>query len=80
MSLLRTDPSVSRVRPDDCGIAAQIVAQEAAAATAQARLGNGPNKSGTCQACGNPIEKKRLAALPTARRCLGCQKALESKR
>lgn len=27
---------------------------------------------GVCVACGGPIEGRRLAALPTADRCLGC--------
>lgn len=28
---------------------------------------------GICEVCGNPIAKKRLAALPHATRCIGCE-------
>ena len=34
--------------------------------------------SGICVDCGEPIEKKRLKALPTAQRCIGCQQLLEA--
>lgn len=30
-----------------------------------------------CQSCGDDIEPARLAALPSARRCIGCQTLLE---
>jgi DnaK suppressor protein len=32
---------------------------------------------GTCSACGQPIERARLAALPEAETCLRCQEELE---
>lgn len=32
---------------------------------------------GLCAACGNPIGKARLAALPTATRCIDCARAAE---
>lgn len=32
---------------------------------------------GTCQNCSNPIQPKRLAALPWARYCLNCQELVE---
>jgi RNA polymerase-binding transcription factor len=35
---------------------------------------------GICDACGNLIEQARLLALPHARRCLGCQRRVESRR
>lgn len=38
---------------------------------ALARLGN--HGYGICQVCGKPISAKRLAALPTATRCVNCQ-------
>jgi DnaK suppressor protein len=32
---------------------------------------------GTCQNCENPIQAKRIAALPWARYCLSCQELVE---
>jgi DnaK suppressor protein len=32
---------------------------------------------GTCQNCSNPIQPKRLAAIPWARYCLNCQELVE---
>lgn len=32
---------------------------------------------GDCEECGEPINPARLEALPTARRCVDCQEALE---
>lgn len=40
---------------------------------AQARLAAGTY--GRCSACGEPIAEERLAARPTARRCVGCTSA-----
>lgn len=77
MSLLRTDPSAMRIRPDDSGIAEQIAIQDAAAATARALANATPNIQGTCQECQNPIGEKRLAALPTAKRCIACEEVRE---
>lgn len=37
---------------------------------AVARLDDGTY--GTCEGCGRPIARERLAALPTARRCVAC--------
>ncbi|MDI3316402.1 MAG: TraR/DksA C4-type zinc finger protein [Bacillota bacterium] len=34
---------------------------------------------GYCQRCGRPIEVERLKAVPEARLCAGCQRALEAK-
>jgi DnaK suppressor protein len=33
---------------------------------------------GICEDCGQPIGEERLAALPAATRCVGCQAAWES--
>jgi DnaK suppressor protein len=33
---------------------------------------------GTCAACGAPIERRRLEALPWAVRCTGCEEAREA--
>ena len=33
-----------------------------------------------CADCGDPIPRRRLAALPSAERCLGCQSELEVRR
>jgi DnaK suppressor protein len=33
---------------------------------------------GTCAACGAPIERRRLLALPWAVRCAGCEEAREA--
>ncbi|QPL39370.1 TraR/DksA C4-type zinc finger protein [Erythrobacter sp. A30-3] len=30
-----------------------------------------------CAECGDPIEEKRRAAMPSATRCIGCQSAYE---
>lgn len=35
---------------------------------------------GRCEECGQAIGAKRLEALPCARRCIGCQRALEEGR
>jgi RNA polymerase-binding transcription factor DksA len=32
---------------------------------------------GTCVSCGQPIERERLEAYPTANRCAACQRAYE---
>jgi DnaK suppressor protein len=32
---------------------------------------------GNCEACGEPIDRARLDALPTARRCVSCQERSE---
>jgi RNA polymerase-binding protein DksA len=40
-------------------------------AAAEARLHGGT--FGTCEVCGWPIPVERLRAMPTARRCVGCQ-------
>ncbi|MBI2022909.1 TraR/DksA C4-type zinc finger protein [Candidatus Daviesbacteria bacterium] len=39
---------------------------------ALSNISNG--KYGKCENCGNPIEKERLAAMPTATRCISCSK------
>ncbi len=36
----------------------------------------GPGR-GTCVACGDPIPPARLAALPSARTCIDCQREIE---
>ena len=38
--------------------------------SAMARIAAGTY--GTCEACGKPIDDRRLAALPYAARCIGC--------
>ena len=43
---------------------------------ALARLGG--DRFGVCQACGAPVERKRLEAVPWARCCLSCQEQQES--
>ena len=35
---------------------------------------------GACEACGSPIERPRLKALPFAKKCMGCQNAAERGR
>ena len=35
---------------------------------------------GVCTACGNPIDPRRLAAQPTALRCLECQAVAEGRK
>jgi DnaK suppressor protein len=34
---------------------------------------------GDCERCGEPIAEKRLEALPFARYCIGCQRAVEEE-
>lgn len=34
---------------------------------------------GVCERCGEPIAEKRLEALPFARYCIGCQRAVEEE-
>jgi DnaK suppressor protein len=34
---------------------------------------------GECERCGEPIAEKRLEALPFARHCIGCQRAIEQE-
>ena len=34
---------------------------------------------GSCERCGEPIVEKRLEALPFARYCIGCQRAIEEE-
>lgn len=36
------------------------------------------NATGLCIECDEPIEAKRLAALPSALRCIGCQEGMET--
>lgn len=43
---------------------------------AQARLAAGT--FGSCEDCGRPIGLPRLRAMPTARRCVPCQRAAEA--
>lgn len=38
------------------------------------------NTYGLCEHCKNPIEKKRIKALPSARYCMGCQSGSERNR
>lgn len=33
-----------------------------------------------CERCGDPIEEARRAAMPSARKCTGCQEAAERRR
>lgn len=41
------------------------------------RTATAPNLTGICADCGDLIEPERLAALPTARRCIICQEKHE---
>lgn len=36
--------------------------------------------TGMCVDCGDPIEPERLAALPYAQRCIGCQRQQEHRK
>lgn len=46
-------------------------------AVRQARRRLAAGQYGVCQACGDPIELRRLEALPTALRCMRCQSKAE---
>lgn len=50
---------------------AHAVQELQAVAAARQRLEAG--RFGECQSCGEPIELRRLEALPTAMRCMRCQ-------
>lgn len=54
---------------------AHAVAELEAVRAARERLENG--SYGQCLACGEPIELRRLEALPTALRCIRCQSLAE---
>jgi RNA polymerase-binding transcription factor len=45
------------------------------AAEAEARRAHGDY--GICESCGRPIGEERMAALPTATRCIACQSEWE---
>jgi RNA polymerase-binding transcription factor DksA len=56
----------------------QIIDQEAKQVhDAQERLAEG--SYGICAECGKPISPERLAARPSATRCIECQRGLESR-
>jgi RNA polymerase-binding transcription factor DksA len=56
----------------------QIIEQEAKQVEhAQQRLAEG--NYGICLECGRPISPERLAARPSATRCIDCQRALEAR-
>jgi phage/conjugal plasmid C-4 type zinc finger TraR family protein len=51
----------------------QAVADEIERILERGREGSAAPVDGTCQDCGQPIGDERLAALPTATRCVRCQ-------
>jgi phage/conjugal plasmid C-4 type zinc finger TraR family protein len=51
----------------------QAVADEIVRILDQGREDSGPAIDGRCQDCGEPIGEERLAAVPTASRCVRCQ-------
>ena len=62
-------------RSRDLSIVEDLDAQLADVEHASARLTNG--SYGTCEACGTPIDPKRLAARPATRFCLEDQQGAE---
>jgi RNA polymerase-binding transcription factor DksA len=65
-------------RERDFSILDQVEGELAAVERALRRLEEGT--SGTCEACGEPIEEERLEAMPAARFCLKHQAAAEQQR
>lgn len=59
--------------------AQQLELDRRADALAARRAASAPSHlaTGICCDCGDPIEPERLAALPSARRCLDCQALAE---
>jgi RNA polymerase-binding transcription factor DksA len=66
MSAKETDEAIKRVRA-----AGEEQARHAAEARDQGAYG-------TCEVCGGPIGRDRLAAVPEATRCIPCQGAWEA--
>lgn len=67
---------------DECDIAQEHQAFQLRALLEQAGTKPGPDqfiKDGVvvCRECGDPIEARRLAALPTAAFCVECQGCLD---
>ncbi|HXR56679.1 MAG TPA: TraR/DksA family transcriptional regulator [Casimicrobiaceae bacterium] len=61
----------------DITLVSRDLAELANVEQALARLADGTY--GECVDCGSPIPYPRLAAYPTARRCVGCQEADEKR-
>lgn len=67
----------ARVREDE----AERILAAARARNRQARSEGQPLPDGrACLDCGDPIDARRLAARPTARRCTPCQRTAEGGR
>jgi phage/conjugal plasmid C-4 type zinc finger TraR family protein len=70
---------------DDADMAQLVQDREVAAAISlvlNRRDGEGPeyvNGVACCRDCGEPIPKKRLAALPGVGRCVDCQQAADQE-
>ncbi|MEK7514923.1 MAG: TraR/DksA C4-type zinc finger protein [Patescibacteria group bacterium] len=76
MKLFEENTGTERIRRDDLG--PEIQAAMVASVT-QASPDDEPNVQGICQDCDQPIEAKRLRALPTARRCISCAETREMR-
>lgn len=79
MSALRCLPPPPTIAPMDAidrmqEAEAAMHARAISAARPRTRTRSG---SGVCVECGDPISPARLAALPDARTCIGCQRELE---
>lgn len=64
----------------DAAQALEQADREAALARFARTLRHMPLGGGVCDDCGDPIPDRRRKALPTARRCIDCQKVSEGKR
>lgn len=62
-------------------LAAKLAEAERAAAleTVRARMQSTGSVDGTCEDCGEAISVERLAAMPSASRCIECQEIHEQR-
>jgi len=81
MPILPVESTISRISPSptcsDVNLAeiARDVQEIRAIERALKRIALGTY--GVCVSCGQPIERERLEAYPTANRCAACQRAYE---
>ena len=65
---------------DEIERAAQYVEAENAHTIAEARAALATSGTADCIDCGRPIEPKRRAVHPAARRCIECQSLIEAEK
>jgi DnaK suppressor protein len=87
----RTDPSTAGVADEDAQALSemlQVLASQRNRGQAElvgridralGKLANAPDNFGLCEDCEEPIDPRRLALMPYATRCPGCQAKAEPK-